>query len=41
MPWDGGGPWPDLSGEEALLCEGWVTVVDGHLYTWTGAGRRG
>jgi hypothetical protein len=37
MPWDGGGPWPDLTGEQALLCEGWVTVVvDGHLYTWTG-----
>ncbi|GAB3202502.1 hypothetical protein GCM10027261_40900 [Geodermatophilus arenarius] len=37
MPWDGGGAWPDLTGEPALLCEGWVTVVvDGHLYTWTG-----
>lgn len=37
MPWDGGGAWPDLGGEDALLCEGWVTVVvDGHLYTWTG-----
>ncbi|GAB3306204.1 hypothetical protein GCM10027451_13150 [Geodermatophilus aquaeductus] len=37
MPWDGGGAWPYLGGEEALLCEGWVTVVvDGHLYTWTG-----
>ena len=37
MPWDGGGPWPDLTGEPALLCEGWVTVVvDGHLYAWTG-----
>ncbi|SFO33426.1 hypothetical protein SAMN05660359_02741 [Geodermatophilus obscurus] len=37
MPWDGGGSWPDLTGEPALLCEGWVTVVvDGHLYTWTG-----
>ncbi|PWW22367.1 hypothetical protein JD79_01518 [Geodermatophilus normandii] len=37
MPWDGGGPWPDLAGEQALVCEGWVTVVvDGHLYTWTG-----
>ncbi|WP_369256511.1 hypothetical protein [Geodermatophilus amargosae] len=38
MPWDGGGPWPDLTGEQAVLCEGWVTVVvDGHLYTWTGS----
>lgn len=37
MPWDGGGSWPDLTGEPALLCEGWVTVVvDGHLYAWTG-----
>ena len=37
MPWDGGGPWPDLTGASALLCEGWVTVVlDGHLYAWTG-----
>ena len=37
MPWDGGGPWPDLTGEAVLLCEGWVTVVVGdHLYAWTG-----
>ncbi|WP_336030693.1 hypothetical protein [Geodermatophilus sp. FMUSA9-8] len=37
MPWDGGGSWPDLTGEPALLCDGWVTVVvDGHLYAWTG-----
>ena len=35
MPWDGGGSWPDL-GEEAQLCDGWVTVVLGeHLYAWT------
>ncbi|WP_346620561.1 hypothetical protein [Blastococcus montanus] len=35
MPFDGGGNWPDL-GEEAQLCEGWVTVVLGdRLYTWT------
>ncbi|MGY1720158.1 hypothetical protein ACI8AG_14045 [Blastococcus sp. SYSU DS0552] len=36
MPFDGGGNWPDL-GDEAQLCEGWVTVVLGdRLYTWTG-----
>ena len=35
MPWDGGGSWPDL-GAQALLCDGWVTVVQGALlYTWT------
>ncbi|MGY1668677.1 hypothetical protein [Geodermatophilus sp. SYSU D00696] len=35
-PWDGGGSWPDLSGERVLLCEGWATaVVDGRLYAWT------
>ena len=35
MPFDGGGNWPDL-GEEAQLCEGWVTVVlADRLYTWT------
>lgn len=36
MPFDGGGSWPDLAGEQAHLCQGWVAVVvDGHLYAWT------
>ena len=37
MPWDGGGrSWPDYPYSDALMCEGWVTVVqDGHLYAWT------
>ncbi len=37
MPWDGGGrSWPDYPYSDALMCEGWITVVqDGHLYAWT------
>ncbi|MCZ2823230.1 MULTISPECIES: hypothetical protein [unclassified Modestobacter] len=41
MPFDGGGRWPDL-GDEAHLCDGWVTVVLGdQLYAWTDDQTRG
>ncbi len=37
MPWDGGGQnWPEYPYSDALMCEGWITIVqDGHLYAWT------